>query len=108
MPGCIKDSPEGIQTRQTLLNQAEMTGSKMMPYISQFCPAHNQHHVLKMEGAAVDVRYGQGVPPIEVNLSQEEESAEKTFQNRAYCNICQSYHRAGACTGPRTRESVGS
>lgn len=106
MPGCILTSPEGISSRERMVAAAEAVGSKVMPMITQFCDFHHQHHAVRMQGSAVDSRYG--AAPVEVNMSPEEERNEGVFHHKEFCNTCSSYHMAGECRGKRNRETVGS
>lgn len=103
MPGCIITSVEGIASRTRMVQAADALGSKVMPQISQFCEFHHQHHLVRVEGAPVDLRYGHS--PVEVSI---DETKPDVYQHREFCNSCSSYHAIGSCRGARTRESVGS
>lgn len=106
MGGCILTDPSGIQAKENIAHAAEALGSKIKSHVPMFCEFHRQHHLVKMEGAAVDRRYG--MPHADVEISLEEEKALGMYQAKEFCRTCSSYHLVGQCRGARTRESVGS
>jgi len=106
MPECVITSQEEILKRQQMIEAAHALGSKVMPMITQFCECHGQHHIIRVEGAAVEKNYG--ATPVDVHMTPEEEKENGIYHHHEYCSTCSSYHAIGACRGSRTRESVGS